>query len=165
MCGRLYGSYVLFCIHIVWRWRMVRRVWRVPRRRRPGHPRWSAVRISARAAAPARLGSGCPRHSPRSRAESRHSHRRRGRARGRYRYRHRGGGAGIDFKLLLTIYIYLHLHRTAQPLYCTAYGTLHGRTSARRAGVHTSDRAWRIGPAYGTGATDCKQLTSPLAFD
>ena len=90
-----------------------------------------------------------------------------------------GGGAGlvggtgtgtgvavlVSIKLLLTIYIYLHLHRTAQPLYCTAYGTLHGRTSARRAGVHTSDRAWRIGPAYGTGATDCKQLTSPLAFD
>ena len=80
-----------------------------------------------------------------------------------------GTGTGVavlvSIKLLLTIYIYLHLHRTAQPLYCTAYGTLHGRTSARRAGVHTSDRAWRIGPAYGTGATDCKQLTSPLAFD
>jgi hypothetical protein len=80
-----------------------------------------------------------------------------------------GTGTGVavlvSIKLLLTIYAYLHLHRTAQPLYCTAYGTLYSRTSACRAGVHTSDRAWRIGPAYGTGATDCKQLTSPLAFD
>ena len=144
--------------------------------RRPGHPRWSA---SPRA--PPEPGTAEPSAAPR-RSDLEPAQAGLvawavpvpvpvpvGRGTGTGAGTGTGTGTGVavlvSMKLLLTIYAYLHLHRTAQPLYCTAYGTLYSRTSARRAGVHTSDRAWRIGPAYGTGATDCKQLTSPLAFD